>query len=185
MNHKCISLSKLSSGYQFFFCRLMRIHPVYYASINSKLQHPFTRVFKLMRINSFKFPPASPGPKLHSNTPPNIERFFVWSTNVVEVNEVTFHFFVLLLDFSLVSIILWCENCLSHETRFLAVNLLHYSTCITLERLYTTSSNAPSHHGKVQILLPPGTYGVQMPVGCPRGCWSFDVTLMSTLDDQS
>ena len=141
-----------------FFCRLMRIHPVYYASINSKLQHPFTRVFKLMRINSFKFPPASPGPKLHSNTPPNIERFFVWSTNVVEVSEVTFHFFVL---------------------------LLHYSTCITLERLYTSSSNAPSRHGKVQILLPPGTYGVQMPVGCPRGCWSFDVTLMSTLDDQS
>ena len=41
-----------------FFCRLMRIHPVYY----QKLQHPFTRVFKLMRIKSFKFPPASPGP---------------------------------------------------------------------------------------------------------------------------
>ena len=110
---------------------------------------------------------------------------FIWSTNDVEFSEVTSQFFVLVLDFSLVSIILWCGNCLSHETRFLAVKLLHYSTCITLERLHTSSSNAPPHHGKVQIILPLGTYSVQMPVGCPRGCWSFDVTSISTLDDQS
>ena len=110
---------------------------------------------------------------------------FIWSTNDVEFSEVTSQFFVLVLDFSLVSIILWCGNCLSHETRFLAVKLLHYSTCITLERLHTSSSNAPPHHGKVQIILPLGTYGVQMPVGCLRGCWSFDVTSISTLDDQS
>lgn len=140
-----------------------------------------------LRIGWFKFPPASSEPQLRSNAPPNIERFFVWSTNVVEFSEAKFQFFVhvLLLDFSLVSIILWCENCLSHESRFFSVKFLHYTTCVTLSRLYTSSSNAPPHHGKVQIPQPIGHVRRSNALGLPGGCWSFDVTLMSTLDNQS
>ena len=63
-----------------------------------------------------------PGPKLTSNAPLNIESFFVWSKNVVESSKV-----VLLVGFSLVSINLQCENCLSKpfasESRLFTIKL--------------------------------------------------------------
>lgn len=111
-----------------------------------------------LRIGWFKFPPASSEPQLRSNAPPNIERFFVWSTNVVEFSEAKFQFFVhvLLLDFSLVSIILWCENCLSHESRFFSVcysvKTLHFKfKCPTAPR---QGSNSPTHWARKAFKCP-------------------------------
>ena len=88
--------------------------------INLKLQHPLPYPDRLMgielfKISLFKFP-SPPPPKLHSNAPPNIKQFFVWSKNVVEFSKVIYKILVLLLGFSLVSIILWCGNCLSNHS---------------------------------------------------------------------
>ena len=71
-----------------------------------------------------------------------------------------------------------CENCPSklfaHKGRLFNFKLLHENTCITPERLDTSSSNAPPHLGKVH--LPPRA---QTTVKCPWGnfqgvCWSFE-----------
>ena len=68
-----------------------------------------------LRFVRSNFPPPLPS-KLHSNAPPNIKQFFVWSKNVVEFSKVIYKILVLLLGFSLVSIILWCGNCLSNHS---------------------------------------------------------------------
>ena len=71
-----------------------------------------------------------------------------------------------------------CENCPSklfaHKGRLFNFKPLHENTCITPERLDTSSSNAPPHLGKVH--LPPRA---QTTVKCPWGnfqgvCWSFE-----------
>ena len=62
-----------------------------------------------------------------------------------------------------------CENCPSklfaHKGRLFNFKLLHENTCITPERLDTSSSNAPPHLGKVHLPPPPGTDDGEMPVG--------------------
>ena len=64
------------------------------------------------------------------------------------------------------------------------LHIWRYNTCFQLERLETTCSNSPPHPDKVQILHPPDTEDVQMPVGYPGGegrgggCWSFELITM-------
>ena len=60
------------------------------------------------------------------------------------------------------------------KSRFIIITSKHlhiwrYNTCFWLERLETTCSNSPPHPDKVQILHPPGTEDVQMPMGYPGG----------------
>ena len=74
--------------------------------------------------------------------------FFVWTTNVVESSKV-----VLLVGFSLVSINLQCENCLSRpfapESRVFTFKLNSSTKTCVLERLDTSGSNAPPPgHGR-------------------------------------
>lgn len=82
-------------------------------------------------------------------SPLNIETFFfVWTTNVVESSKV-----VLLVGFSLVSINLQCENCLSRpfapESRVFTFKLNSSTKTCVLERLDTSGSNAPPPgHGR-------------------------------------
>ena len=74
--------------------------------------------------------------------------FFVWTTKVVESSKV-----VLLVGFSLVSINLQCENCLSRpfapESRVFTFKLNSSTKTRVLERLETSGSNAPPpRHGR-------------------------------------
>lgn len=74
--------------------------------------------------------------------------FFVWTTNVVESSKV-----VLLVGFSLVSINLQSENCLSRpfapESRVFTFKLNSSTKTRVLERLETSGSNAPPPgHGR-------------------------------------
>ena len=70
------------------------------------------------------------------------------------------------------------------KSRYIIITSKHlhiwrYNTCFQLERLETTCSNSPPHPDKVQILHPPGTEDVQMPVGYPGGEGRGDVEALN------
>ena len=99
-----------------------------------------------------------------------IEKFFVWSTNVLEFNKLVYFYFgavvVVVFFFLLVSIILRCES-----------RLFSFNSYI-VKILSTLLAKAPHPTQVRSHSSPRGMDDNQMPVGCPRGCRSFDLVII-------